>query len=159
MYLNYLFPGALKWSPIMMVLSVVLMINYRNLFSLKFPSLNMLFIIVGLFQCLMIIYYVTSEGNGEEKNLPFHLYVISLIVAYSTASQRMNVEYLPSVLYIVTLPCLILGVWYTSLGMVSGELAFRLKNEMDGYAIEPFTVCTGSLLNIFSALCIKTIVR
>jgi hypothetical protein len=154
MYFNYLFPFII-WSPIFMMLSVVLIFNYKNLFLLKFPSQNSFFKLILSFQILMIVYgYFSLQMTS--KNLSFHLYMIFLILSLASCSKKCINNNVLSILFIISSFCSILGLYCLVNGLVVGEDAWELKQEDDFYALEPFTISVGAIYNLSCALYLKS---
>jgi hypothetical protein len=154
MYFNYLIP-FIKWSPIFMILSVVLTFNYKNLFLFKFPSQNSFFKLILSFQILMIVYgYFSSQMTSQY--LSFHIYIIFLILSLASHSKKNINNNILSILFIISSFCSILGLYCLVKGLVVGEDAWQLKQENDFYALEPFTISIGAIYNLSSALYLKS---
>lgn len=153
MYLNHFFP-IIKWSPIMMVISFLLSINwkfYRSYPYFLFPSslgIVLFFIILLLFEIFL--------GDGFATT-PFYqmLFVLTFIFALATHKKEVNYDIFPRVLFFSSLPCLILGIIVCHLNLVIGENAYFGRLENTFYALEPFSVAIGALMNMFSLICIN----
>lgn len=150
MYLNFFVP-IIRWSPIMMFLSFVLTLNYRNCFRLHFPLRARMFTIIVAFQLIMIAYGVVS-GNGRmtSQYLSFHLYIIAICVAL--ASNNPYYVNFHNFLYVLSWPLSIFGAIACYIGLVGTDEAWRIKQTDETFSIESFTMTTGVLVNIFSGL-------
>lgn len=151
MYFNYLFP-IIEWSPFFMLASVAAIINYKNLSNFKFPSINDFFKIVLIFQMLMVVYGLFSS-KMTTKYLNFHLYILLLVVALSSRKRdyRILKNTIVFVFYLSSV-CSILGAYFLAKGLIVGEDAWDLKQQIDNYALEIFTVCLGAIYNLISAI-------
>lgn len=152
MYLNQFLP-IVKWAPVIFSMSIILIINWKNVFKFKFPSKNKIFNWIILFQIVMLIYGLNS-GTMTTQNLSFHLYICALCFALMTLSANNINDKLPVYIYLMSLPCIILGVLVCQLHWVSGEEAWRLREYSENFVIEPFAVANGAITNIFAACCV-----
>lgn len=149
MYLNDIYP-IVKWSPIIMTLSFVLLVNWKNLLQFNFNRKQTL-AIVAVFNFLCLLYWWFSDG--ETSTVDFQLYIIAMCIGYGTISSKYNLKSLTKTVFILSSFCSILGTFYTYFDLVVGDQVYMLKKE-DDYAIEPFTVSFGMLINFFSILSI-----
>lgn len=153
MYFNQLYP-TYKWSPIFMVLSILLLTNWRNLLRLRGKG-DKWTIVIG-FQIIMIAYGLLSPtDNMTTQLLSFHLYIIALCYAYISNKDDSFIDYIPKVVFYTSSIATILGVYFSAIGFVSGETAYIMRNEYEDFYIEAFTVSTGALINLFSAICME----
>lgn len=152
MYFNYLIP-LIKWSPIFMLASFFFIISFKNLFLGRFPSFNKLFVIIGLFQLLMLFYGFLSDSLTQQY-LSFHLYIITLLIAFATNEVHISYKNVILTTFYVSAICSFLGAIFTWRGLITGEQAWLLKQENDEYALESFTVAAGAITNFISALCL-----
>lgn len=154
MYFNYLFP-FIKWSPIFMFLSVILIISYKNLFLGKLPSYNKWFTILIAFQLLMLFYGLSSDKLTFQY-LSFNVYVI--LLAFALASNKNNVSYDKIILFTfcISALCTFLGAYFIWKGLVTGEEAWQLRQDQQDYALEAFTVANGAIINYTSFLCLRS---
>ena len=152
MYLNDMYP-IVKWSPIIMTLSVLLIFNWKNLIHLSFPSYSKIYGVLLLFQLICLMYGAFSS-NMSGQYMSFHLFLIALCLAISTVSVRTSIFAYPKLIgyvFTVSVVCCILGAYNTFRGRVTGDEVYMLK-QLGEYAIEPFTVAMGSLVNYFAGL-------
>lgn len=154
MYINQLFStGGGVGSPLLMFLSFVFLTNWKRLISLKTNVIHTPLIWLIVFQWVMIFYGVMSdEGNMTSQYLTFHLYIIAICLAYGSHANFDFIERIPRTLFYLSLIAAGLGAYFCSLGIVSGEDAYTLRNNDDNYVLEMFTVANGALLNWFSGL-------
>lgn len=152
MYLNQFVP-IVKWAPIVFVVSILMIIKWKNLFLIKFISKNKVFNIIILFQLIMLLYGFNSD-TMTLQNLSFHLYVLALCISLMTLPKHIQMESLPLYVYIMSLPCIFAGVLVCQLHWVSGAEAWILRTHSDSFYIEPFSVASGAMINMFAALCI-----
>lgn len=148
MYLNWLYPSW-SWSPVFMIISIILLFDFKSINRWSMPRILKVII---FFQLLMITYGVFSGNEGmSSKYLSFHLYIISLCFCLKTCLGK-DYDNFSHVLFFCSIPLSILGAVLMQLGLVVGDTAWMLKQENEAYAIEPFTVAMGALINLFSAL-------
>ena len=155
MYLNWFYP-IVKWSPVIMAISLLLVVNWMNVIKLKFPSScsKMHFIIA--FQLLMILYGLFDmKGTMTNQLLNFHLFIIFLSLGYSSQDRYVDMNELPEVVFYTSMILSILGTVLCFQGYVVGEDVWIAKQYTDDYALEAFTVSTGALTNYFAALTMK----
>lgn len=137
-----------------MVLSILLLTNWRNLLRLRGKG-DKWTIVIG-FQIIMIAYGLLSPtDNMTTQLLSFHLYIIALCYAYISNKDDSFIDYIPEVVFYTSSIATILGVYFSAIGFVSGETAYIMRNEYDDFYIEAFTVSTGALINLFSAICME----
>lgn len=151
MYGNFIFP-IVKWSPIIMLVSALLLINYKNLFRLRFPSYSGVYGLLIFFQLLMMLYGGFSE-KMDFKFLSFHLYILTLIIAYSSLSNRDFFTKIPEAVFYTSILAVCLGVFFTVNKMVEGEEVYLIRLVVDDYALETFTVLQGVVINAVAGLC------
>lgn len=154
MYINQLFgTGGGVGSPLLMGLSFVLLTNWKRMLSFKSNVSRTPLGWLVAFQCIMILYgMLTNQGNMTSQYLSFHLYIIAICFAYGSHISFDFIEKIPRALFYLSCIASILGAYFCSLGMVSGEDAYTLRNTEDTYVLEMFTVANGALLNWFSGL-------
>jgi hypothetical protein len=153
MYFNYLFPFV-KWSPVFMFISVILIISYKNFFLGKLPSYNKWFTMVIAFQLLMLLYGLCSN-NLTFQYLSFHVYVI--LLSFALASNQNNVSYDKIILFTfyISALCTLFGAYFMWKGLITGEEAWQLRQDQEDYALEAFTVANGAIINYACALCLR----
>lgn len=154
MYLNHLFPISVGWSPLIMTITVLFSMNWKYLYQLYFPSKTPILKYIILFQLIMLSYGVFSE-NLTSQLFSFHLYVIIFSISLMSISPKMNFSKFPYILYTVSLPCLILGAYFSYQGLISGEEYYIQKRENENFALEAFTTSMGVLVNVFSSFCMN----
>lgn len=153
MYFNYLFP-FIKWSPVFMFTSVILIMSYKNFLLGKFPSNNKSFTLIIVFQLLMILYGLFSE-NMSSQYLSFHLYVITLALALASNENKASYNKVILFTFYISGICTILGAFFMWSGLISGEEVWQLKQDNEDYALEAFTVANGAIINYTCALCLR----
>lgn len=162
MYLSYFFPGV-KWSHLNMLLSILLISNWKNIFALRFPIRSRIIAFVGVFQVLMLLYGIFSADKFIfDKYCIFQFFVLGLCVAYSSNSCSISFNKLPNYIFGLSFGVNICGAYLCSLGLVSGEEAFLMKQYDDNYVIDPITVSLGAAINVISGIFLdknKTLLR
>lgn len=162
MYLSYFFPGV-KWSHLNMLLSILLISNWKNIFALRFPIRSRIIAFVGVFQVLMLLYGIFSADKFIfGKYCIFQFFVLGLCVAYSSNSCSISFNKLPNYIFGLSFGVNICGAYLCSLGLVSGEEAFLMKLYDDNYVIDPITVSLGAAINVISGIFLdknKTLLR
>lgn len=150
MYFNWLFPN-IKWSPVIMAISAMLLIG-KDFFRLRFKFDKVLLMMI-LYQILMLTYgFLDTKEKMTSQYMSFHIYVIVLCLLYSSMNKNISLNELSKTVFYTSLWSSCLGAYYCSIGYVVGEQAWQQKQEMDVYALEPFTIASGALMNYFSAL-------
>lgn len=162
MYLSYFFPSV-KWSHLNMLLSILLISNWKNIFALRFPIRSRIIAFVGVFQVLMLLYGIFSADKFIfDKYCIFQFFVLGLCVAYSSNSCSISFNKLPNYIFGLSFGVNICGAYLCSLGLVSGEEAFLMKLYDDNYVIDPITVSLGAAINVISGIFLdknKTLLR
>lgn len=77
------FTNGVDLVNLIMAFSLVLVLDYSNLFKLRFPRLNVLSLMLIWFQSLMIIYAIYS-GRGTGQLYSYHMYLIAIILGLAT---------------------------------------------------------------------------
>lgn len=150
MYCNYLFP-KIQWSPVFMTISVILIFSYNNLLKLRFPSVNKYLVYAFLYQSLMLLYGVFS-GAMTFQYFSFHLFLMFFILSLSTNKLITIDEFTITTVFYLSLPLSIFGATFLYNGLITGEVAWELRQENEKYALEIFTVSSGAIINLIAAL-------
>ena len=152
MYLNTIYP-VIKWTPIVMILSVLLTINWRNLLAFKFPNSNRMVRFLISFHLFMIVYYLFGYDDSFQW-LSFHLFIVAFCYSIMSLPKSFNFSDVPEAVFIITIPLVLFGLFVCFNNLVVGEEAYYLRQSDTGFVIEPFTVACGALYNMFAGLCI-----
>lgn len=153
MYLNY-FLGGEAWSNIVAAASVVLVANWRNVVSLRFPSQSNFFVLFLLFFLVCLFYALASGFRGMEKNVYFLLFSFCAYVAFMSTSVGRDFNFdeflrvallLSSGLALLNFYCLVNGL-IVDYGDVE---AVRYEGRN---ILERFTMSSGSVVNVFVSL-------
>jgi len=153
MYCNYLFP-IVKWSPIFMLFSVLFIASYVHLFSARLPLFNKWFATILFFQFLMLLYGVFYE-NTTDQYVSFHLYIMSLIIALASNGNTLTYNKIIGFVFCLSSICTVLGALFIWQGLVTGDDYWKMRKELDDYALEAFTVANGAIINFVSILCLR----
>lgn len=153
MYFNYLFP-VVKWSPVFMFTSVILIMSYKNLILGRLPSYNKWFRLIIIFQLLMLLYGLFSD-NLTSQYLSFHLYIITLVVALASNGNKASYNKVILFTFYVSGICTVLGAFFMWSGLITGDEAWQLRQDQEDYALEAFTVANGAIINYTCALCLR----
>lgn len=81
--------GGLDLVNFIMILSCVLIINYKNLFCLRFPRFNLLSVILIIFQLLMFIYGIVCKSENYTFFL-YNFYIIFIIIGLFTQEKQLQ---------------------------------------------------------------------
>lgn len=162
MYLDFLLKGFTHWTTLFMVLSVILLVNWKNLLRLRFPSYSPGFGWIILFQFVMLGYAASRIMNFTSMRelldphyLTFHFYIIALCFAYSTINDCSDFDQFVESVFWTSIPSVLLGAIFCYLGLVIGDAAYLLKSEdRDSFNIDPLTVSLGALYSFYSVLLI-----
>lgn len=146
MYLNFCTDMNI-WSPFIMFLSIILLVYKKIIFFHIKTEYSLLFI----FQLIMVCYWFCSS-KASIQYLCFHFYIIALIFALSTI-KRIQMEEVLRYSFFFSIPLTIFGLIVCQLGLVTGPLAWTLRNANENYALEPFTISSGALIGYYSGLC------
>lgn len=157
MYLDFFLKGVTHWTVLFMALSVLLLVEWKNVFKFRFPSLNTILRCIVLFQLFMVFYGVIS-GNMSSQLLSYHLYVIMICYAYGSIDKFDDFNSLPVYLYWVSLPGLIMAVVLC----YSGFYEIEAHREMEAAAggkdemiIDSLTMTYGAIYPVFALLCFE----
>ena len=153
MYFSYYFP-KIPWSPVFMVIAIILISDAHNLARFKFPGWNSLLALVMTFQFIMLVYGGLSD-NLTTHNFFGHGYVILFCLSIASISFTVDYSRLVFFAFLLTIPLLFLGTAMTHLDLVVGDLHYSLKQTDSDFSIEAFAVATGALINFFAGLCIQ----
>lgn len=149
MYLNF-FTNTTFGSSLTMFLSIIFLI-YKEKIHFKIKKE---FISLFLFQIIMLIYWSISKSESASiQYLTFHLYILALIFSLSN-SNNVNFNQVIKCTFFISILLTIIGVIVCGKGLVTGDIAWNLRNENENYALEPFTVSSGALIGYYSGLCI-----
>ena len=152
MYLNWFYP-IFKWSPIIMLICIILVVNWGNLLKFNFPSLRPILKFIIAFQFLMILYGLLDiKGAMTTQYLSFHLFIICLCIGYCSQGRNLNLSNLPKIVFYMSMILTLLGAILCSQGLVVGDDVWQAKQYTDDYALEAFTVSAGALTNYFAAI-------
>ena len=155
MYLDFFFKSFIPWTHVFMLISFLTLCSWRNLFRLKFISKVSIINLIIIFQIIMLGYAFVSP-NQSMQMLSYHFYVLAICIAYKTYSEN-DINYLPEIVYFLSIPCLIFGVICCYSGLVVGEDAYLYKQEIgsDLYNIDTLTISSGALNSLFGLLCFR----
>lgn len=84
-----------------MILSLILVIDYRNLFKLRFPRLNIFSLLLIWFQSLIVIYAIYS-GRGTRQLYSYHIYIIAIILSLATQNRDKEFKSFFKILFYIT---------------------------------------------------------
>lgn len=151
MYLNYFIP-IIHWSPIIMIVSIILICKPSNIYFLRFDRIPLILKGVIGFQIIMLLYgFISNGGTMTNQYMFFHFYVIALCISYSFASSKLLLDKLPTCLFFLSFITSVLGAFLSYKELVVGMEVWQMKQENENYALEPFTVAIGALINLFCA--------
>lgn len=153
MYFNYMQPN-IGWSPVIMLLSVLLIIRYDRLVAGKIARFSVILLCILSTQATMLMYGIFS-GNMNWRYTSFHIYAIFLIIALSSNTRENSLNYKVVLwTFILSGYCSVLGAYYHWNGLITSQTAWQLRQEDENYALEPFTASLGALVNFAAALCL-----
>jgi hypothetical protein len=151
MYFNFLLP-IIPWSPVFMLLSVLLIGRFNRLTSLRMKSATGFLTAVLGFQLMMLAYGLFS-AELTAQYLSFHLYIIALVIALMFCSRDdLSSDDVILWTFLLSFICTALGAAFLSQGLIIGEEAWQLRRENEAYALEIFTASSGALINFASVL-------
>lgn len=144
MLLNYVLPIT-QWSPIIMLLSVILLIDFSNFNNiLQLPPVGVNRILL-CFQLLMLFYWCISYQGRDDtfKYLSFHLYVVALIFVINTNRKLLKVDF-SKMLFIFSSLLSVIFASFHFLGL------YELHRLMTGekYVLEVFTMDMAAYANL-----------
>lgn len=150
MYLNYYFP-IVDWSPVIMALSVILVMSFRNLLKIRFPLFNRIGTIIVFYQIIMILYGLYSD-KMDFRLLSFHLYIIVLFVALSSNSPRLSFESTKTCIFVVSAIVTLLGAFTLFKGLITGSTIFLFRENDENSILDLLTMSYGFLINFIAGL-------
>lgn len=154
MYLNYFYPSQWNWTTIWMAISVLLLADWKNLLRFRFPSYVPMLRLIMFFQFIMLIYGMCST-NLTTQFLSFHLYVLALCMAYASLPENVQLDSLPQYIYIISFPLVLLGYFCYSSGLMNAYEIWEMRQHGEEFALEAFTIASGTLTCMFAAICTK----
>lgn len=146
------FPGVAT----VMALSILLTLDYKSLVKRRMPSCNQILVICISFQIIMLLYLYFCMGKLNAGFGLHHFYVIALIIALSSLRRNLDISSFPKYLYVISFPLLVLEAWLCNKGLVVGHIAWEQRQVNANYALEPFAVAQGALINMFAVMSIKS---
>lgn len=138
----------------MMILAFILTTNWRNFLSLKFPLINDTIKALFLFQLVILVYEIIRP-TLDAQYISFTLFIIAISLCLCSLNRHSNFASLPYYVFIVSIPLLLLGSYVSLIGLVIGDKAYMMRQENDNFVLEPFTICSGALVNMIAALCME----
>ncbi|WP_288390599.1 O-antigen polymerase [uncultured Acinetobacter sp.] len=150
MYLNYFFGNSTFFSQVVMLISLLFIINYRNLVTFKFYKVGFTLLYILIFQIICILYAIYAV---DFQFLNMHLYLIFLIICLTLVDYK-NLSITNTIFYIFLLSsfCSILGAYFLYKGLLVGREVWDIKQYSDNYALEIFTVAYSSLISFTCCL-------
>lgn len=148
MLLNYFFP-VVKWSPIVMSLSILLLLD-KNIF-VKSLKPNKFLVAIVFFQLFMILCSIVSDYSSPvfNKYLSYHLYIIAIAVVFAKNSDLRQINFLTS-LFVVSSFIAIIAAVIAYFDLVRMDILLR-KDEA---VLELFTLNITSYANLLSGICL-----
>ena len=148
MLLNYAFP-VMKWSPIIMFLSIALLFS-KSMFR-GTVKVNKFFVAILSFQIIMIAYlFITAKSPTVlPKYLPFHLFVIFFSFVLMRNKEIKYVNFLPILFYFTSLLTIIAAV-IVYLDLVAIDIQLRKEETI----LEVFTLDMASYANMIAGICL-----
>ena len=151
MYFNHMFP-SIQWSPLFMAFSVFCCTSFSNLFKGRFSSWSIIFGVLILYQLVSVYYLLISDFVSDKNYIYFHLYIILLSLGLATQDKYFRHKNLIFCIFLFSLLCSFLGLYFISSGVVIGEEAWELRQMNQNLTLESFTISNGSLINFICSL-------
>lgn len=145
MYINYFMGNTTFFSNVIMLISLILIFNFKKFLSLNFNNLGKFFYYIIVFHIFCIFYLIYSEVFDF---LLMHLCVIFLIFSLFTVDlNRINIQRIILYTFWLSAVCSLLGLYFLSKGMVVGRDAWELRQNNENYALEIFTISYAAIVN------------
>ena len=148
MYFNHFIP-LLDWTPIFMVSSFFFVTSFKNLYQLRFPSFHKFMLIILVFQLITLVFGILDDKVSSQY-LFFHLYVISMILAFSSVN-FIDFRLMLKSFFYVTMILSLFGAYVVFLGLV-GTQDYWVSIKDGAFKLEAFTVAFGVLMNLLVSL-------
>lgn len=148
MFLNYFFPIT-YWTPIVMFLSCLLLCDSTT-FTNK-TSFNKTFKALFCFQLIMLVYFFFTFNEDEKhfwnRNLSFHLYIITLLIILSRTPKLKERQFLPVLFIYSSLLSAIAAICHYT-GLIELD---RTLNQEDA-VLEVFTCNIAAYISFITCL-------
>lgn len=156
MYLDFFFRGTVKWTIIFMIISFLLLTNWRNFLRLKFPAYNPMIGTVLAFQLMMLVYGILSS-NLTTQLLTFHLYVIAICFAAASIPNLDGFEDFPKYVFVISMVNVLFAVGLISTGLMeASDVAHKARKALgEEFNIDPLTSSASCMYLILASLCMK----
>lgn len=143
MTLNYFKPIGTNWSKIVMVMSLILIVDWKNLLHRKFDTpLKTSGHFIGF---ILFTFLLTLFTGGQSRHYVlymFHMsYVLLVAILIYTQRRRINVDLLMLNIYLLTLVYIPLSSYWVNSGILNSW--YTSENAI----IEPFTVSKPLFFN------------
>lgn len=139
---------------LLMILAILLLVDYKNIFKLKFPSLSPMLFFLLVSQIIIVIYNVYSDYKMEYVML---FYSIAIIGGLASINKKVQMD--KFIFYLFYLSCICVAIAFYSFTGGSGVVDVYqaasdiVKNtEQDGKSMA-FVYPNTALINAFSSLC------
>lgn len=101
---------SLELVNIFMFISIICLVDFKNLYRLTFPNFNKHLFIILILQLLFVFYGLFNKNESNEKFIIYSCYCTSCIIALFTHPRGLQTKYFFSILtwvsIIVVIPCL-----------------------------------------------------
>ena len=101
---------------IIMALSLLLIVNYKNIYNLRFPSLNKNMILLLISQVIIIIYYGFNTYSSPIAQSIHLFYSIILIICFSSLNTQNLFKHFFPTFYILSSITVVLAFYIFSNG-------------------------------------------
>ena len=110
---------------IIMALSLLLIVNYKNIYNLRFPSLNKNMILLLISQVIIIIYYGFNTYSSPIAQSIHLFYSIILIICFSSLNTQNLFKHFFPTFYILSSITVVLAFYIFSNGFQNISFKFR----------------------------------
>ena len=156
MFLDFFFKGSVKWSTLFMAMSILLITEWKNIFSLNFPSFNVMLRWIFLFQMMMLFYGIMSDRMTSQF-LFFHLYILSLCLALGSINTNYDIGELPKYTFWMLIPSTIFATVVCAMGLMSSDKEAYLYRQSLGenFILDSLSISAPVLYMLFSIMCVS----
>lgn len=152
-----MFP-SLELVNILMFISILCLIDFKNLYKLKFPNFNKHLFIILMLQALFVIYGLFSNNENNEKFIIYSCYCIACVISLFTHSRGLQTKYFFQILTCISIVVIIPCLMQSNIG--GFQMMQAMENTGDRMVLkeggDPITTARGVLAGFIGFLFLKS---
>ena len=153
MYMNYFISNS-SWSNILMLMGVLLIVSYRNLFEFKFPSYSKAFLGVIVFH---LICFLSMQFTENFRYIHLHFFALALMIALMSTriNKLLNIDLIVRTVWILSLICSFLFLFCIITGIYAAQMRSLFAYQDGTNILEPITMANVCSMNIISSFLVR----